>query len=622
MDKAIKADGCAKTLESKLYLILDLNCNKLSSLSAADNDEDLLKMDGILKEVNASRNLLRVFPKALLAIHSLIALDLSENQLTDLPSEICTLSNLEQLNLKANRLQKLPGTIGKLKKLQKLDVSSNLIRRLPLEMSQLDNLRELHVDIEKIEFPCADVCGGDTESLKRYLMNLSPCSSHSTNSAAVSSEWDENATLVDRSDISTCAFGSNDVVRYPEANTIDEGAIAFDSEKANRERGMRLEQLRKEQEELDLLVGRVFAQRLQDRQDIADAVNQMEGHAQSIIDNALQVLVSSSNTISDDIAQDELDVVLRRCRDDLRKDQEDWLQSMEEEGIVLSELVCKEAEERRRKSMEEITKKVAEVDVLLLSKSDEERKKFQKICAEIVADQNILADFVVSIRERADERSRVLHSQIELIEKALVDISIIEMQRRNERTAINAEQLENERRSLSMLYEQYLAERDFRRKQLFMQMRVDVEKEEDEQKRIAAECLRRYAELLAPRSNRSPQRRSVSGAERFGRFKAIFGRKKNAERTSSPKKIVDQSAINKKGSSTSDSTSLNPTSSSSHSIVKARYEEECVVCMDRPVKLLISPCGHVCICEQCSLSVEECPLCRTYILNRILLSHF
>ncbi|KHN85576.1 Mitochondrial fission process protein 1 [Toxocara canis] len=173
------------------------------------------------------------------------------------------------------------------------------------------------------------------------------------------------------------------------------------------------------------------------------------------------------------------------------------------------------------------------------------------------------------------------------------------------------EQLENERRSLSMLYEQYLAERDFRRKQLFMQMRVDVEKEEDEQKRIAAECLRRYAELLAPRSNRSPQRRSVSGAERFGRFKAIFGRKKNAERTSSPKKIVDQSAINKKGSSTSDSTSLNPTSSSSHSIVKARYEEECVVCMDRPVKLLISPCGHVCICEQCSLSVEECPLCRT-----------
>ncbi|KHN85584.1 E3 ubiquitin-protein ligase LRSAM1 [Toxocara canis] len=436
MDKAIKADGCAKTLESKLYLIrtseseiadlsgcelrkipddfynfcrvfrkeiLDLNCNKLSSLSATDNDEDLLKMDGILKEVNASRNLLRVFPKGLLAIHSLIALDLSENQLTDLPSEICTLSNLEQLNLKANRLQKLPGTIGKLKKLQKLDVSSNLIRRLPLEMSQLDNLRELHVDIEKIEFPCAgymiaywlllaiicdastDVCGGDTESLKRYLMNLSPCSSHSTNSAAVSSEWDENATLVDRSDISTCAFGSNDVVRYPEANTIDEGAIAFDSEKANRERGMRLEQLRKEQEELDLLVGRVFAQRLQDRQDIADAVNQMEGHAQSIIDNALQVLVSSSNTISDDIAQ-----------------------------------------------------KVAEVDVLLLSKSDEERKKFQKICAEIVADQNILADFVVSIRERADERSRVLHSQIELIEKALVDISIIEMQRRNERTAINA----------------------------------------------------------------------------------------------------------------------------------------------------------------------------------------
>uniref|UniRef100_A0A0M3HUI8 E3 ubiquitin-protein ligase LRSAM1 n=1 Tax=Ascaris lumbricoides TaxID=6252 RepID=A0A0M3HUI8_ASCLU len=602
--------------------ILDLHSNELSSLSASDKEEDLLKMDSILREINASKNLLRIFPKSLLSIRSLTAIDLSENQINEIPNEIDVLYNLQRLNLKSNRLRAIPATIGKLKNLRELDISLNMVRQLPVEISHLDNLQELLMDIERMEFPPADVCKRDLTSLKRYLMDLSLCDDHPLDSDTVSDECDRIASEEHPDSIQT--INANNPIQYPDKETAVDEPIPFDVEERDRERRMRFEELAKEQEELDFLVEKVFAQRLRDSQSIADAVAQcklltlmnrinltvnypiVESHAQGIIENALNMLINS-NTVSRDVDEDELDAVLCKRRAELQREHEEWLKTTEEESAILSEFLCNEAEERRQKSMEEIARRVAEVDVLILSKCEVERKKFEKLCAEIMADQNVLEDLIISMRERADERSRMLQSQIDLIEKALIDISVIEIKRKKDQNSSNARQLEEERLSLSRLYEQYMAERDFRRKQLFMQMRADIEKEQDSQRRIAAECLRRYAEMIAPpESCGSPQRRSASGAERFGHFMALFGRKKKLSRTHSSRKTVDSSAIKRKGSLPSDSMILTASTSnnpSNRGIVKARYEEECVVCLNMPVKVVISPCGHVCLCEQCATTL-------------------
>eukprot|EP00277_Geminigera_cryophila_P028781 CAMPEP_0179472912 /NCGR_PEP_ID=MMETSP0799-20121207/52799_1 /TAXON_ID=46947 /ORGANISM="Geminigera cryophila, Strain CCMP2564" /LENGTH=471 /DNA_ID=CAMNT_0021281311 /DNA_START=159 /DNA_END=1575 /DNA_ORIENTATION=+ len=46
-------------------------------------------------------------------------------------------------------------------------------------------------------------------------------------------------------------------------------------------------------------------------------------------------------------------------------------------------------------------------------------------------------------------------------------------------------------------------------------------------------------------------------------------------------------------------------------------ERECVVCLVEARSHLLRPCGHVCVCEMCSQSVEECPLCRAPITEAI-----
>ncbi|CAG9821958.1 unnamed protein product [Phaedon cochleariae] len=40
----------------------------------------------------------------------------------------------------------------------------------------------------------------------------------------------------------------------------------------------------------------------------------------------------------------------------------------------------------------------------------------------------------------------------------------------------------------------------------------------------------------------------------------------------------------------------------------------CVVCKTNPKEIILLPCGHVCLCEDCSIDIsEKCPVCRTSI---------
>lgn len=50
-------------------------------------------------------------------------------------------------------------------------------------------------------------------------------------------------------------------------------------------------------------------------------------------------------------------------------------------------------------------------------------------------------------------------------------------------------------------------------------------------------------------------------------------------------------------------------------------EAECVVCLNAGCQVIYLPCGHVCVCSKCSSSLVNCPLCRTPIISRILLTY-
>ena len=46
---------------------------------------------------------------------------------------------------------------------------------------------------------------------------------------------------------------------------------------------------------------------------------------------------------------------------------------------------------------------------------------------------------------------------------------------------------------------------------------------------------------------------------------------------------------------------------------KADAFSECVVCMAKPPSHVIIPCGHMCLCMNCSVALEQCPICRARV---------
>ena len=44
---------------------------------------------------------------------------------------------------------------------------------------------------------------------------------------------------------------------------------------------------------------------------------------------------------------------------------------------------------------------------------------------------------------------------------------------------------------------------------------------------------------------------------------------------------------------------------------------ECCICLDAHPQMVIVPCGHLCLCQECSqkLTNKKCPLCRTQFSN-------
>lgn len=49
------------------------------------------------------------------------------------------------------------------------------------------------------------------------------------------------------------------------------------------------------------------------------------------------------------------------------------------------------------------------------------------------------------------------------------------------------------------------------------------------------------------------------------------------------------------------------------SITNKKIPESCCVCFDRPKTHVFVPCGHLCICSDCSskLNSDNCPICQT-----------
>lgn len=47
-------------------------------------------------------------------------------------------------------------------------------------------------------------------------------------------------------------------------------------------------------------------------------------------------------------------------------------------------------------------------------------------------------------------------------------------------------------------------------------------------------------------------------------------------------------------------------------------DHKCVVCLSNPKEIIVIPCGHVCLCEDCATKINDlCPVCRQSIEQKM-----
>jgi len=52
-------------------------------------------------------------------------------------------------------------------------------------------------------------------------------------------------------------------------------------------------------------------------------------------------------------------------------------------------------------------------------------------------------------------------------------------------------------------------------------------------------------------------------------------------------------------------------------INQLKDQKLCIACIERDKCIAFAPCGHVSACEQCSLTLTQCPMCRQPIQNNM-----
>lgn len=46
-------------------------------------------------------------------------------------------------------------------------------------------------------------------------------------------------------------------------------------------------------------------------------------------------------------------------------------------------------------------------------------------------------------------------------------------------------------------------------------------------------------------------------------------------------------------------------------------ENLCRICMDSPIDCVLLECGHMVTCTKCGKRMNECPICRQYVIRAV-----
>ncbi|XP_032905065.1 E3 ubiquitin-protein ligase LRSAM1 isoform X1 [Amblyraja radiata] len=689
-----------RVLQKKVLIV---HSNHLTTLQPRScNIQDL----SMLKILDLHDNQLSSLPEDMGQLSALQVLNVEQNDLKSVPSSLTTLAQLQTLNLKGNRIRKLPESLSGLKSLRTLDISRNQIRHLPQDLANIRTLESLSLDAEDMTYPPPNVCSNGTEAIKQFLckelgveyMPPSQCLLPVLESdGKVASSDDIEGNFQQR--VLEAEKWQNKFMDY-EKRKEQKQQEKLDFERRldedQRERTQLmlqdsshkeqvLQAVKKEQGKLDQ--GLRDQQRYMDdeHQRLLEELKQGEDGAMSLIHN---LLVDSERVVPGD----GFELVKHR-----RKQNSMLIESLEKERVRMEQLMTITQEEnerlrkkevaaamqemlsdsstnkllhmiyetRRQQLVDEASSSMVERDGRLQQIQILQQMDQNKTIGQILSEDEMQKIAFEALQVKKDRRHTRIRDQIKLIENELMQLTQLELDRRENALENLQESLASERLALGDLLQQLLKERNLREKELH-DLLVEIEKKHETSQEnywliqyqrlmdkkplslraqeegvekglvdlLSALSADQYLPLFAQQRITLKMLRYMTmedlekiGVKESRLQRAIVGRVEELlpegdwRLPAVPAKEVaadwdkrEPSAPVEDENEAGPSAPPQPSAPVTEEVVA---QAECVVCMERESQMIFLTCGHVCCCYTCGMELHTCPLCRRDIQQKI-----
>uniref|UniRef100_A0A8C2D9W9 Leucine rich repeat and sterile alpha motif containing 1 n=1 Tax=Cyprinus carpio TaxID=7962 RepID=A0A8C2D9W9_CYPCA len=687
------SEDSIKRLEYQLCLAKEAGADDILDISACELAEVPSSAFSICKVLQKKvlilhgNDLRSLVPKGCFigALATLKVLDLHENKLTSLPDDIGQLLSLQVFLftfIKALHLTVIPVSVGRMSSLRTLDISENSITELPKELANVRTLESLILDAQVMRYPPASVCTAGTEEVQRYLcseMGLEYCPPSQYLLPVL--EDDGGKQEVDCVDGEEMAWQSKfmDYEKRKVQKHLEKVIFEKDLEEKQREHTqlLLLNNSRKEdvllsvkleQQRLELGVSQQQRAQETERQKMLDKARLAESNIMSrisdlLLDNKRQAKSAEflQALEEDRIRMEHLTAITQDEANSLRKKEvASAMQRMLSESYSLR--LLQEAREAKTqilvsetcRSLDYMDRKFDQV--LSLQQLDK-----SKAISQILQEEEIQKAAFEALQLQKDSVHAYIRNQIKLIEAELMQLTKLEVKRRNLDTENLQEVLADQRTALSDVLQQLLKQKDQREEELRM---VLVEMEQKSESNQQNYWMIQYQRLLdaKPLSLRMQEaavdadlgnllcklsaqhylpiiahQRITAEALRHMTTKDLrklgineVGVQKALLHWAREHTLFDPKEMQEAGPSTpsaplqqqltpplTPSTPLTPTAPSPD-----RWSSsECVVCMEHESQVIFLPCGHVCCCQTCSDALQSCPMCRGTVSQRVRLYH-
>uniref|UniRef100_A0AAX7STV7 RING-type domain-containing protein n=1 Tax=Astatotilapia calliptera TaxID=8154 RepID=A0AAX7STV7_ASTCA len=607
------------------------------------------------KVLDLHENKLTSLPEDIGKLTALQILNVEKNRLKALPDSIGNLCLLQTLNLKGNCLTELPSSAGSLSSLRTLDVSDNNIVTLPKALAYIRTLESFSLDAAMMSFPPSSVCTEGTESIQRFLcteLGEEYCPPSQYLLPVLESDGGRQSSDCLDGFFDTFMDFCNKFSDYEKRKEQkQQEKLAFEKHLEEKQREHTqlvmmknsnkeniLNSVRQEQERVEQGVSKQQRAQEAERQLVLEKVRQAEDNISSrisslLMDNNRSEGGVSADTLNMAIRMEHLTTITQEEANSLRKKEvAAAMQKMLSDSCAMS--LLQEASDYRRQSL--VTEACRSLENL-------DRKFDKMLCLQVLDKSKAIAQIL-----QEEEMQKAAFQALQLQKDAVH--GYIRNQVGDDASLFfylffyfALFFLVEQRTALSDMLQQLLKQRDQREQELLQVLaEMELKSESNQQNYWMIQYQRLLdAKPLSLRMQEAGVEKELVNllcklsaqhylpilahhrvtTEALHHMSSSDLKKVRLQRKFLSGLLDFTSNIQMPSPPLTPGTPGTPVTPSAPSPVEGPGSSDCVVCMETGSQVIFLPCGHVCCCQVCSDALQNCPLCRANISQRIRLYH-